>query len=218
MATKGNRSSGSQLNKRGVAQGVSLVDPSTGFPVCVKLVDGEYRLCVDANLSASGIVVDVNLDVENDGVHIGDQTTGDLLKINPDGSLNANVVLDAKDDDNVAISAHPEANQIFTENSDTLTSTTPKTIFTYTSTSDNTRILKIECVAFTNSVFRLKIDGSTKKVKLSEAGKPNIEFVFDEHRPLSNGQVLTIEAQASRYFNNNGPYETFVSLEGYLCS
>jgi len=218
LATTSSRSSGSQINKRGVAQGNTLVDPVTGFPVCVKEVDGEYRLCVDSNVSFDNVTIDVDLDPAGDGVHIGDSTTGDTLTVNPDGSINTNVTVDSKDGDNIAVSAHPEANQIFSESANTLTNTTNKTIFTYTSTSDNTRIIKVDCVAFTNCVFRLKIDGVTKKIKISEAGRPNIEFRFEENKPLLNTEIITIEAQCGRYFSNNGPYETFVSLEGYLCS
>lgn len=218
MATKSNRSSGTQHNNRGVAQGVTLVDPITGFPVCVKEIDGEYRLCVDSNVTLDNVSVDVDLDPIGDGVHIGDSITGDTLVVNPDGSINTNITVDSKDGDNIAISSHPEANQIFSEAADTLTNTTNKIIYSYTSTSDSTRIIKVDCVAFTNCIFRMKIDGVTKKIKVSEAGRPNIEFRFEENKPLLNGEVLTIEAQASRYFTNNGPYETFVSLEGYLCS
>lgn len=219
MATKSSRSSGTQHNKRGVTQGTTLVDPIDGFPVCVKKDGaGDYRLCVDGTFTLSAAELEVNLDVDNDGVHIGDLTTGDVLVVNPDGSINVNVAVDAKDGDNIAVSAHPEADQIFAEAANTLTNDSPKTIFSYTSSSDNTRIIKLDCVSFTQTIFRLKIDGTTKKIKVSSAGNPNIEFLYIEHRPLLNGEVLTIEAEASRYFGNNGPYETFTSLEGYLCS
>jgi hypothetical protein len=102
MATK-NKSSGSQHNSRGVTQGVSLVDPKTGLPVDVVEIAGKKRLAVDANITATIGDVSVDLDVDEDGVHIGDKNTGATLTVEADGSLNANVEIDAADGDNIAI-------------------------------------------------------------------------------------------------------------------
>ena len=107
MGTKSNRSSGTQHNQRGVAQGTTLVDPKTGLPVAVVLgPDGKYRLCVDALITANVGNVNVDLDgvgVGGDNVYLVDNLTGNKFKINADGSINSNVEIDAADGDNIAI-------------------------------------------------------------------------------------------------------------------
>lgn len=104
MATKSNKSSGSQHNSRGVTQGSTLVGPRSGLPFD-EIVDsnGKRRLAVDANFIAQNVQATVDLDVAEDGVHIGDPDTGFTLNIEADGSLNANVEVDAADGDNIAI-------------------------------------------------------------------------------------------------------------------
>ena len=107
MSTKSNRSSGTQHNQRGVVQGNTLVDPKTGFPVTVILDgDGKYRLCVDAQVTATVGDIDVNLNglgLTGDNVYLVDNATGYKFKINSDGSIDSNVEIDAADGDNIAI-------------------------------------------------------------------------------------------------------------------
>lgn len=105
MGTKAKRSSGSQFNPKGVTQGNTLVDPNTGLPIDVITdVDGTRRLAVDANITAQVPAIEVELDYESDSVQIGDPNTDATLKINPDGSIDSNVEVDAADGDNIAIS------------------------------------------------------------------------------------------------------------------
>lgn len=213
MATKSARSSGTQPNQRGITQGNTLVDPKTGFPVCVKQDnDGDYRLCVDAEISLDASGIDIDLDPIGDGVHIGDAVTGNTLLVNPDGTIDVNTVLDAATGDSVAISGHP--NQIFDEAADTLTTAAFEQIYTYTSTDNDTRIIAVECTAGTPSVFRLKINGIVVRELRSSPTERNITFTFREHRPLSNGDILTVEAQVGRLIQTS--YTTFTALEGYL--
>lgn len=104
MGTKGTRSSGSQFNPKGVTQGNTLVDPNTGQPIDVVTdVQGTRRLAVDANITAQVPEIKVELDYNEDSVQIGDPNTGSTLKINPNGSIDANVEVDAADGDNIAI-------------------------------------------------------------------------------------------------------------------
>lgn len=104
MGTKGSRSSGSQFNPKGVVQGNTLVDPNTGQPVDV-IIDnvGVRRLAVDANITAQIPQIDVELDYEEDSVAVGDPNSNTILKINPDGSIDTNVQIDASSGDNIAI-------------------------------------------------------------------------------------------------------------------
>lgn len=105
MATKSNRSSGSQHNAKGVTQGVTVVGPQSGLPIA-EIVDsnGIRRIAVDGNFTAQNVQATVELAFEEDSVAIGDADTGNRLRIENDGSVNANVEVDAADGDNIAIS------------------------------------------------------------------------------------------------------------------
>lgn len=104
MGTKSNRSSGTQHNPRGVTQGNTLVDPNTGLPIDVITdVTGTKRLAVDANLTVQNVQISAALDYQEDSVHIGDPNTNTTLKVNPDGSIDANIEVDAADGDNIGL-------------------------------------------------------------------------------------------------------------------
>lgn len=102
MGTK--RSSGTVHTPKGVNQGNTLIDPNTGQPVDVVTDNqGTKRLAVDANITAQIPELQVELDFQSDSVSIGDSSSGSTLNINPDGSIDANVKVDAADGDNIAI-------------------------------------------------------------------------------------------------------------------
>ena len=214
MGTKSFRSSGTQLTPRGANQGNVLVDHRTGLPIDVVTdAGGIKRLAVDASVTLQlPSALEVNLDVDNDGVHIGNPTTGDILLVNPDGSINANVKVDAKDGDNIALSGH--VNSIFSESPATITTSAFTQIYTYTSTNSNTRIVSIDCTVSTPATFKLKINGNIKKILRSSSIERNITFKFTEPRPLLNGDVISIEAQVERLILVS--YDAFTALEGYI--
>lgn len=60
------------------------------------------RLRVDASVTA--VVAGVTLDAATSDIAIADRVTGNLLKVNADGSIDANVVVSASGGDNIAIS------------------------------------------------------------------------------------------------------------------
>ena len=213
MGTKSNRSSGTQHNPKGVTQGNTLVDYRTGDPISV-VTDGSgnRRLAVDANVTASIGNINVDLDFNEDSVQIGDPNTGFTLKINTDGSIDANIEIDAADGDNVAISSHP--NQIFAQLADTITTNAFEQIFSYTSTSDRTRIINITSTVSTPSLIIIKINGTIVRELWTSSIERNAIFDFKENRQLQNGDILTVEAKVERFIHNT--YETFTSLEGYL--
>lgn len=97
MATKSNRSAGSQFTSRGVTQGSTLVGPNSGLPID-ELVgpDGRRRLAVDAAITVP--TLDVELSPDRDGVYIGNQNNSYKLEIQPDGSIDVNVTLTAAAD------------------------------------------------------------------------------------------------------------------------
>ena len=213
MATKSNRSSGSQINQRGITQGNTLVGPRSGLPID-EVVDanGVRRLAVDSSITLSGATINVDLDVADDGVHIGNPVTGTVLLVNPDGSINTNVKVDAKDGDNVAISGH--AAPLFYEQASAITTLAYTSIFSFTSINAATKIIKLECTCATTANFRVKIDSTIIKVLRSSPIERNIVFRFEEHRPLLLGKVLTVEAQIERQFQPS--YDTFIAMEGYI--
>lgn len=218
MSTKSNRSSGTQHNQRGVAQGVTLVDPKTGFPVAVVIdANGKYRLAVDALITAN--VGNVNVDLNGvgptgDNVYLVDNVTGNKFKVNADGSIDANVELDAEDGDNVAISSHPQAQQIYRQTADTITTAAFEQIFTYTSTDNGTRIINITSTVSTPSLIQVKINGTIIRQLWTSPIERNAIFDFKENRTLANGDILTVEAKVDILIHPT--YETFTSLEGYL--
>lgn len=211
MGTK--RSPGVQYTPKGPTQGNILVDPYTGLPIHV-ITDGDgiRRLAVDANLTASGITVDVNLDSDNDAVAVEDPDTGAHIRVEADGSINTNTALDAAEGDNVAISAHP--NQIFDEAADTITTAAFEEIYSYTSSSDLSKIIAVNCSVGTPAIVRVKIDGNIKKILRTSSLERNALFEFKEHKPLTNGQTLSVEAQVERLILST--YNTFTSIEGYI--
>jgi len=212
VATKSTRSSGTQHNQRGAARGVTLVDPVSGLPVCVIDDNGQKRLCVDAKITAQSIVVDVDLDPETDQVGIAHpDRPSTFLNIESDGSINVNTNLDSESGDTVALGGYQ--NPIFDELSDSITTANYEEIYSYTSSNDNTRIIGVESSIATPSTIRVKIDGTIVRVLRSSALEKNVYFEFKAHRPLTTGQILTVEAKVDR--NLLTSYLTFTALEGY---
>jgi len=99
------RAAGTQVTKKGPIQGVALVDPITGLPIDV-IVDehGTRRLAVDANITVDDVTVETRpLDASTDNVGIKDKVSGYSLKINADGSIDANCEIDAAGGDNILV-------------------------------------------------------------------------------------------------------------------
>jgi hypothetical protein len=201
MGTK-NRRSGSQFNPKGITQGVTLVCPDTGDPIqCVVDENGKTRLLVDTRLSISIPSESVDLD-------------GRRMKVYADGSIDANVEVDAADGDNIAISGHQTP--LFRQGADTITTAAFEEIYTFTSTNNNTMVSQLDCFAETPAVFRVVLDGTEIKRKSSDASDLNVVFNFEEHRPVLATKVLKIEAQVHRFVSSKSPFATFCSLEGYI--
>lgn len=97
MSTKTNKSAGSQFTPKGPTQGNVLVDPKTGDPI--NTVDGK----LDVNASVTATIGDIEIDAVTSSVRVEDPATGAHVRVELDGSINANVKVDAGDGDNVAI-------------------------------------------------------------------------------------------------------------------
>jgi hypothetical protein len=72
--------------------------------------EADDRLRVDAVVSAT--IGDVIIDAEESDIAIKDRVTDNLLKINSDGSIDANVVVSASGGDNIAISDGTDTLQV----------------------------------------------------------------------------------------------------------
>lgn len=214
MGTKNSRS-GLQFNPKGVTQGNTLVCPTTGNPIdTIVDNDGITRLAVDSSISLVAPPISVELDFKEDSVSIGDSVSCFKLKVEADGSINTNGASDASDGDNIAISSHP--NQVFDADTGSITTAAVAEIFTFTSSDDDTKIMIMECVSETATLFTVKINGTAIRSRRSSSTQKNVEFVFREHRSLASGDVMTVDAEAEVFIANKAPYETFASLEGYI--
>lgn len=224
MGTKGTRSSGSQFNPKGVTQGNTLVDPNTGQPIDVVTdVDGTRRLAVDANITAQVPAIEVELDYENDSVQIGDPNTDATLKINPDGSIDTNVEVDAADGDNIAISdgtntmsVNPDGSinikiadttgvlkSIYNEVT-SVVSGSPTTIQTYTVPGSLSGYLQKICVSGTNiATYELLVNAAiVEKKRTWFNGSLNAEFDLSDFSknglPLAAGDTVVVRVTHSR--------------------
>lgn len=225
MATKSNRSSGTQINKRGVAQGQTLVGPNTGLPIDeIEDSNGVRRLAVDANFTAQNVDAHVELEYTDDSVALGDPDTGNILAIENDGSINANVELDAADGDNVAIQdaqgdqlavnpdgsinvnltqSNPGLLKTFYNEVSAVASGVLTTIQTYTAPMGSSSYLqKIEVSGDNIAKYTVRINTVVQDRKRTYFGSAlNTEFRFVETGtglPLQVGDVVLIEVEHIR--------------------
>jgi hypothetical protein len=162
--------------------------------------EAERRIRVDSTLSLDGGDLNITLDHTEDSVRIGNGVSEDYLTINSDGSINATLV--------------PNDNPLFDEGSSVINSTTWVSIYSYTSTDDNTRIINLECNCSTTAKFRVKIDGSIKRLRRGSPLQRTVDFEFKQPRPLLNGEIIEVECQVEDLDKNNA--DTFVALEGFI--
>ena len=226
MSTKSTRSSGTQFNARGITQGTTLVGQKSGLPID-EVVDtnGVRRLAVDAALTLDSVTVDTReLRANTDQVGIGDPETGYTLEIESDGSINANVEVDAADGDNIAIhdsggnelNINPDGSinvnittsnpgtvrSIYNEISSVATSVL-STIATYTAPSgSNSFLQKIEISGTNIAEYRILINSSVvDKKRTYFGGSLDAEFVFaitGTGLDLAVGDVVTIKVIHNR--------------------
>lgn len=178
MSTKSNRSSGTQHNSRGVTQGNTVVGPRSGLPID-EVVDnqGVRRLAVDANIQLGSATVNVDLNYTTDSTAIGDPNTNTLLKINPDGSIDSNVEVDAADGDNIAIS---DGTNTLNINPDGSINTVSGGVSTPTITNVTTTLANTEySYTFPNNTkrFSLRTRGNAKLQLSFNAGQSGTNFV-----------------------------------------
>lgn len=184
MATKSTRSSGTQINARGITQGNTLVGPHSGLPI-EEIVDsnGIRRLAVDANVQIDNVQVQVDLDVPDDGVHIGDKDTGYTLTVEPDGSINVNSEIDAADGDNIAISDGTNTLAINPDGSINVN---------FAASSATIPNIKNIVTILANTEYSYALPISTKKFKIRARGSAKLQLAFTP--TFSGTEFITIFA------------------------
>jgi hypothetical protein len=129
--------------------------------------------------------IDVNLDSSTDSVSIGDED-GDKLQINPDGSVNVNVVQTAQ-----------VLKSYFFEVSNVVTGIT-ETLCTYTALAP-VYLQKIEFSGTNIAAYELDIDGviTDKKLTFFNGNLEN-KFDFNQGLNIELGQVITVKVYHNR--------------------
>jgi hypothetical protein len=112
----------------------------------------------------------------------------------------------------IAIVAHPNA--FWDQVAGSITSAANTTIYTFTSSDDNTTIVSLETTVSTPAFIQVILDGNVIRSKWTSPLERNVNFKFEEPRKIPNGKTLVVKAQVERFIWPT--YETFVSWEGYV--
>lgn len=242
MGTK-NRSSGSQINPRGAAQGITLVAHESGLPIDSKVDNqGVRRLAVDSTATIENANITVDLDSESgDSVAIGNTGNSDKLYVHTDGSITIrlkdesgqpfsvanplpvqivaasglDVNVRATGGDTVALSGH--TSQIFEEGEVDITTDTWENVLTFVASSAGTNISFAEITGVVNAVVRMTLNGTTIRKKHIHHGCPNVEFPFPEPRTIGSGDTIRIDAKPDKTppaFLSGANF--FASLQGFV--
>lgn len=163
----------------------------------------------------NGITVDVKLNAARDSVAIKDGVN--KLKVNPDGSIDTNVISNATDGNSVAVSKHQNSFYEQAEASKTavqLDATSFTQLFTYTSTNDLLKLSLIKVVPSTFGTFKLYKNSQVIDYTRNSPTERNAEFRLSEHISLLIGDVIKVEFRPDRIILAN--YDFFWKLEGYI--
>lgn len=106
--------------------------------------------------------------------------------------------------------AHP----IYDEASAEITVSTFETVYSYTSSSDATRIETLDVTISTPALVQVLLNGVVIKQYWTSPLERNALIKFKEPRQVPNGQVLEVQVKVDRFILTQ--YESFVSLEGFL--
>lgn len=130
------------------------------------------------------------------------QNGDNQLGINPDGSVNVNVVSSAT------------SNPIEINNESTLTDQLETTVFSYTVTNAGSFIESLDITASAEVIARLKINGTLFKQLRTSPSSRNDRFIMNRPRSVQVGDIITVTMQKSNNYTKSD-VETFVLLEGY---
>jgi hypothetical protein len=125
-----------------------------------------------------------------------------------------NIDLNSETGDTVGIGAHE--NSLYDQSDASITTENFEEIYTYTSTSNGTRISHIEVTVGAPAIVVVKIGTNIIRTRRTSPSERNANFSFHEHRRLTLGQTISVEAQVVRKFCPD--YDCFTALEGYIRS
>ena len=160
------------------------------------------RLRVDASVTA--VVAGVTLDAATSDIAIADRLTGDLLKVNPDGSIDANVVVSASGGDNIAISDGTHTLDI---NSDG---------------SINVKATDLDIRNLTFATDKVDVSGSSVSVTASDLDIRNLTFATDKvdvsgsnvNVAASDLDIRNLSALQDNVAISNGTTSLAINLDG----
>lgn len=125
----------------------------------------------------------------------------DELTINPDGSINVNIVTGGN------------LSPVYAQEETSLTSPASNTpVFSFTP-SQNMTLSVLHLTASTEAIFTVTLNGDAIRMARTSTGTPNVTVDFKLPRTLTTSDTLTVEVTIQRQFNPN-TYTTFVALEG----
>lgn len=174
----------------------------TANPLPVQLSNGSV------NIGTVNAELEVQLSHKDNYPHPGDihdsvrvgGPSGYEQEVNADGSINM-----------VPIGS---LSPIYAQATDTITTANFEEIFSYTSNNNKTRIRQLEVFISTPSMVKVLLNGVVIRQLMTSPMQRNAIFKFEEPRSVSNGVILSVQAQVERFIHPT--FETFVSLEGYL--
>ena len=160
------------------------------------------RLRVDASVTA--VVAGVTLDAATSDIAIADRLTGDLLKVNPDGSIDANVVVSASGGDNIAISDGTHTLDI---NSDG---------------SINVKATDLDIRNLTFATDKVDVSGSSVSVTATDLDIRNLTFATDKvdvsgsnvNVAASDLDIRNLSALQDNVAISNGTTSLAINLDG----
>jgi hypothetical protein len=154
------------------------------------------RLRVDASVTA--VVAGVTLDAATSDIAIADRVTGNLLKVNADGSVDANVVVSASGGDNIAISDGTNTLDI---NSDG---------------SINVKATDLDIRNLTFATDKVDVSGSSVSVTASDLDIRNLSALQDNVAISDGSNTLAINLDGSLNVSGVATELTLSSIDAKL--
>lgn len=162
-----------------------------------------------------GFDVNFRLDGSEDSIRIVD-SEGHELDINPDGTLDVNVSIDADTGDTIAISRHENPFDRYTEQTylKAYFDADYKDIYSYTATVNATRVKQIKVVPPTYGSIKVLVNGTLIDMKRNSFGERDFIVNFPEEIELNIGDILSIKVNLERLRIDE--YAFSFKLDGYF--
>jgi len=162
-----------------------------------------------------GFDVNFRLDGSEDSIRIVD-AEGHELDINPDGTLDVNVNINAEDGDTIAISRHANPFDRYTEQTYLKAhfDADYKDIYSYTAIAAGTRVKQIKVVPPTYGSIKVLVNGTLVDMRRNSFGERDFIINFPEEIELGIGDILKIQVNLERLRIDE--YAFGFKLDGYF--